>query len=54
LKFSPYYTTQVITKNEGAVQGSLLYGVDFAKESAINPIFKEASAKGIAKTPFRV
>ncbi len=54
LKFSPYYTTQVITKNEGAVQGSLLYGVDFAKESAINPIFKEASAKGTAKTPFRV
>ena len=28
LKFSPYYTTQVITKNDGAVQGSLLYGVD--------------------------
>ncbi len=54
LKFSPYYTTQVITKNEGAVQGSLLYGVDFAKESAINPIFKEASAKGGATTPFRV
>ncbi len=54
LKFSPYYTTQVITKNEGAVQGSLLYGVDFAKESAINPIFKEASAKGTAKTSFRV
>jgi len=52
LKFSPYYTTQVITKNTGAVQGSLLYGVDFDKESAINPVFKEA--KGTGKNKFRV
>ncbi len=42
LQLSPYYTTQVITKNDGAVQGSLVYGVDFDKEAAINPIFKEA------------
>ena len=52
LQFSPYYTTQVITKNDGAVQGSLLYGVDFAKESAINPVF--AKAKGETKSKFRV
>jgi len=52
LKFSPYYTTQVITKNAGAVQGSLLYGVDFDKESALNPIFKEARGNGTSK--FRV
>jgi putative ABC transport system permease protein len=52
LKFSPYYTTQVITKNDGAVQGSLLYGVDFAKESAINPVF--AKAKGNTQSKFRV
>ena len=52
LKFSPYYTTQVITKNAGAVQGSLLYGVDFDKESALNPIFKEAKGNGTSK--FRV
>jgi len=52
LKFSPYYTTQVITKNDGAVQGSLLYGVDADKESAINHIFKEA--KGTGKSKFRV
>ncbi len=45
LKFSPYYTTQVITRNNGAVQGSLLYGVDFHKESAMNPVFKEAADK---------
>lgn len=51
LKFSPYYTTQVITKNEGAVQGSLLYGVDFHQESGLNPIF--AQAKGEGKSPFR-
>ena len=42
LQISPYYTTQVITKNAGAVQGSLLYGIDFDKESRINHIFKEA------------
>jgi len=52
LKFSPYYTTQVITKNEGAVQGSLVYGVDFDKESEINTIFKEA--RGSETSKFRV
>ena len=52
LQFSPYYTTQVITKNDGSVQGSLVYGVDFDKESAINPIFKEARGDGTGK--FRV
>jgi len=52
LKFSPYYTTQVITKNDGAVQGSLLYGVDANKEAAINKIF--AKAKGSGKSKFRV
>jgi len=54
LKFSPYYTTQVITKNAGAVQGSLLYGVDFAKESAINPIFKEAAKNSMLDSKFKV
>ncbi len=52
LKFSPYYTTQVITKNEGSVQGSILYGVDAQKESAINSIFKNAN--GTSKNKFRV
>ena len=52
LKFSPYYTTQVITKNDGAVQGSLLYGVDASKEGVINNIFGEA--KGTEKSKFRV
>ena len=52
LKFSPYYTTQVITKNEGAVQGSLLYGVDAQKEAAINPVFNKA--KSTHKSKFGV
>jgi len=51
-KFSPYYTTQVITKNEGSVQGSLLYGVDFDKESEINSIFEKA--RGDSENKFRV
>jgi len=49
---SPYYTTQVITKSQGAVQGSLLYGVDFNKESQINTIFKKA--KGTSPSRFKV
>ena len=53
-KLSPYYTTQVISKNDGAVQGSLLYGVDFDKESRINHIFAEAREKPESKSKFRV
>ena len=51
-KISPYYTTQVISKNEGAVQGSLLYGVDFDKEAAINHVFEEA--RGESTNKFRL
>lgn len=52
LKFSPYYTSQIISKNESLVQGSLLYGVDFAKEGAINEVFKKANST--ADTPFKI
>jgi len=52
LQFSPYYTAQVITKNEGAVQGSLLYGVDFKQESQLNKIFKKA--QGTLESKFKV
>jgi len=51
-KISPYYTTQVISKNEGAVQGSLLYGVDFDKEAIINHVFEEA--RGDSTNKFRL
>ncbi|BAF72437.1 ABC transporter permease [Sulfurovum sp. NBC37-1] len=52
MKFSPYYTTQVITKNDGAVQGSLLYGVDYDKESQLNDVFRKA--RGDGKSKFKV
>jgi putative ABC transport system permease protein len=42
LQFSPYYTTQVITKSGSSVNGSILYGVDFSKEAEINNVFKKA------------
>ena len=42
LKFSPYYTTQVISKSGSNVNGSILYGVDFNKESQINEVFETA------------
>ncbi len=42
LKFSPYYTTQVISKSGSSVNGSILYGVDFEKEQEINEVFKKA------------
>ena len=42
LKLSPYYVTQAISKNDTDIQGSMIYGVDFDKEAAINKIFKQA------------
>jgi putative ABC transport system permease protein len=52
LKFSPYYITQVITKNSDFVQGGMLYGVDFDSEEALNPVFQKA--RGILKSKFKV
>ena len=49
MKLSPYYTTQVITKNDSSVQGSLLYGVDYDQESNINPVFQKAIGKSHSK-----
>jgi len=45
VKISPYYITQVISKNADSVQGAILYGVDFNKEANINTIFKKAYSK---------
>ena len=42
VKVSPFYTTQVIVKYADAIDGGLLYGVDFRKEAAINPVFAKA------------
>ena len=52
LQFSPYYTSQIISKNESLVQGSLLYGVDFNKEKAINEVFKNANST--ADIPYKI
>ncbi len=54
LEFSPYYTTQVISKNDGFVQGSMLYGVDFAQERAINPVFDKALIDKSVDSKFKV
>jgi putative ABC transport system permease protein len=47
LKFSPYYTTQVITKSGSNVNGSILYGVDFTKEASLNEVFAKAQEKSL-------
>ncbi|SHO80352.1 Lipoprotein releasing system transmembrane protein LolC [hydrothermal vent metagenome] len=52
MKFSPYYTTQVITKYDGIVQGNMLYGVDFDREKEINEIV--AKAIGESKSKFKI
>jgi len=55
LKFSPYYTTQVISKSGSNVNGSILYGVNFEKESKINEVFEKASMDSInIKSKFKI
>ena len=46
LKFSPYISSQVITKRGNKLEGGMLFGVDFQKEKQINSILK----KGIGDT----
>jgi len=55
LKFSPYYTTQVISKSGSSVNGSILYGVDFGKERQINEVFEKAAQKSLnIKSKFKM
>ena len=55
LKFSPYYTTQVISKSGSNVNGSILYGVNFEKERQINEVFEKASQKSLKiKSKFKM
>ena len=49
MKFSPYYTTQVITKSGSSVNGSILYGVDFKKEAELNEVFRKAMDGSLSK-----
>jgi len=48
LKLSPYYTTQVISKSGSNVNGSILYGVDFEKESQINEVFEKSQKDSLS------
>jgi len=55
LKFSPYYRTQIITKSGSNIKGSMLYGVDFEKEQALNEIFKKAYDDSLStKSKFKI
>ena len=55
LKFSPYYTTQVISKSGSNVNGSILYGVAFDKEQQINEVFEKAAQKSLnIKSKFKM
>jgi len=55
LKFSPYYSTQVISKSGSSVNGSILYGVDFKKEKIINSVFEKAQEDSLnIKSKFRI
>ncbi len=57
LKLSPYYSTQVISKKGEALQGSMVFGVDFAKETAINPVIRKTLAalpSPPGKTPWQI
>jgi len=42
LKFSPYISSQVITKKGDRLEGGLLFGVDFKNEIEINSVLKKA------------
>ncbi len=42
LKFSPYLNSQVIIKQGDAMEGAVIFGVDFEKEKEINHIIKDA------------
>lgn len=55
LVMSPYYTTQVISKSGSNVNGSILYGIDFAHEAEINSVFAKALKTSLNKeTPYKI
>jgi len=54
VKTSPYYTTSAVVKNKIGIQGSLIYGVDFQKESAINNVFAQTDLNNSYDGVFRM
>ena len=51
MKFSPFIRNSAIIKSSTNMDGAVVFGVDFAKESEINPIFAEA-VKNKSFAPF--
>ena len=45
LTFSPFIRSQAIAKSGQAMEGAMVFGVDFTRESRTNPVFKEAYLK---------
>ena len=55
LLFSPYYTTQVVSRSGSNINGSILYGVDFEKERKINEVFEKAMGNSLkSKSKFKI
>lgn len=42
LKFSPFYQTGVFAKSSAGIEGFMLYGVNFKRETEINSVLKKA------------
>lgn len=42
LQFSPFIQTQALSKSNKGIEGAAIFGVDFARESTINPVFNAA------------
>jgi len=53
MKISPFYSTQVIARHGDGIQGGILYGVDFAQEASLNPIFAKALDANKTLSPSR-
>ena len=45
LAFSPFIRSQAIAKSGQAMEGAMVFGVDFIREGKTNPVFKEAYLK---------
>lgn len=46
LSFSPYVTSSVLSRHDSMMEGGYLFGVDFAKERAVNSVIAVALEKG--------
>jgi len=42
LQFSPFLRSSALVKTSTSMDGAIVFGIDFAKEAAVNPIFADA------------